>query len=86
MLWACDEKRGALRRKQEEHAIMMGGRNISRWLDGVRDDVKENGLSREEVCDTATWRHNNVIVHRPRVNVRIRWRGRRMIVVGEFKT
>ena len=27
-----------------------------RWLDRVRDDIKEKGLSWEEVYDRATWR------------------------------
>ena len=29
---------------------------LSRWLDSVRDDIKEKGLSGEEVYDPATWR------------------------------
>ena len=28
-----------------------------RWLDKVKDDTKENGLSADEVYDRATWRH-----------------------------
>ena len=27
-----------------------------RWLDKVRDDIKEKGLSADEVYDHATWR------------------------------
>ena len=27
-----------------------------RWLDSVRDDIKEKGLSGEELYDRATWR------------------------------
>ena len=27
-----------------------------RWLDRVRDDIKEKGLSGEEVYDRATWK------------------------------
>ena len=56
MVWACDQKRGALCRKE-------GGGNEStrkkeglRELDRVRDDVKEKGLSVEEVYDRATRR------------------------------
>ena len=32
------------------------GRCKRRWLDRVRDDIKEKGLSGEEVYDRATWR------------------------------
>ena len=32
------------------------GRPKRRWLDRVRDDIKEKGLSGEEVYDRATWR------------------------------
>ena len=32
------------------------GRNKRRWLDRVRHDIKEKGLSREEVYDRDTWR------------------------------
>ena len=27
-----------------------------RWLDKAKDDIKEKGLSADEVCDRATWR------------------------------
>ena len=30
-----------------------------RWLDRVRDDIKEKGLSGEEVNDRATWKWKN---------------------------
>ena len=33
------------------------GRPKRRWLDRVRDDIKEKGLSGEELYDHATWRH-----------------------------
>ena len=32
------------------------GRSKRRWLDKVKDDIKENGLSVDEVYDRATWR------------------------------
>ena len=39
-----------------------GGREegflTGRWLDRLRGDVKEKGLSGEEIYDRATWRHN----------------------------
>ena len=31
------------------------GRHKRRWLDKVRDDVKEKGLSADEMYDRATW-------------------------------
>ena len=33
-----------------------GGRPKRRWLDKVKDDIKEKGLSPDEVYDHATWR------------------------------
>ena len=27
-----------------------------RWLDKVKNDIKEKGLSADDVCDRATWR------------------------------
>ena len=35
---------------------MQRGRPKRRWLDKVKDDIKENGLSADEVYDHATWR------------------------------
>ena len=32
------------------------GRSKRRWLDKVKDDIREKGLSAEEVYDRATWR------------------------------
>ena len=32
------------------------GRPKRRWLDKVRDDIKEKGLSADEVYDRVTWR------------------------------
>ena len=31
------------------------GRHKRRWLDKVRDDIKEKGLSADEMYDRATW-------------------------------
>ena len=33
------------------------GRPKRRWLDRVKDDIKETELSANEVYDRATWRH-----------------------------
>ena len=38
-----------------------------RWLDKVKDDIKEKGLSADEVYDRATWRrkcHRTSILHK----------------------
>ena len=39
-----------------------------RWLDKVKDDIKEKGLSVDDVYDRATWRR----IHRPHIKVGIR--------------
>ena len=49
------------------------GRPKRRWLDKVKDDIKEKGLSADEVYDRATWRR----IHRPQIKVGIRWIRRR---------
>ena len=58
MVWACDEKRGTLRRKgaMKVQGRRKRGRPKRRWLDKVKDDIKEKGLSADEVYDRATWR------------------------------
>ena len=38
---------------QEERKI---GRPKIRWLDKVKDDIKDKGLSADDVYDRATWR------------------------------
>ena len=63
MVWACDEKRGTLyvgRRAMEMkvQGRRKRGRHKRRWLDKVKDDIKEKGLSADEVYDRATWRRN----------------------------
>ena len=45
MVWACDEKIVALRRKDGDGRRRKRGRPKSRWLDRVRDDIKEKGFS-----------------------------------------
>ena len=58
MVWACDEKRGALRRKEGDRNESTGKRERPkrRWLDKVKDDIKEKGLSADEVYARVTWR------------------------------
>ena len=58
MVWACDEKRGALRRKEGDGNESTREKEEMKayWLDRMRDDIKENGLSGEEEYDRATWR------------------------------
>ena len=54
MVWACDEKRGTLCRKEGDDNESTGekearGRPKRRWLDKVKDDIKEKGLSADGV-------------------------------------
>ena len=35
------------------------GRPKRRWLDKVKDDIKEKGLSADDVYDRATWRRSS---------------------------
>ena len=68
MVWACDEKRGALRRKEGE---MQGRRKRGRrrrgWLNSVRDDIKENGQTVQlDYMDVY------IVKHRPPIKERIR--------------
>ena len=55
VVWACDKKRGTLRRKEGDgnESRRERGRPKRRWLDRVRDDIKEKGLSVEEMYDRA---------------------------------
>ena len=57
MVWACDEKRRTLRRKEvmKLQGRRKRGRPKRRWLDEVKDDIKEKGLSADDVYDRATW-------------------------------
>ena len=66
MVGSRAEKRGALRVKEgggkkciSEKEEGMANR---RWLDRVRDAIKEKGRSSDEVYGGATWIHNYVIV------------------------
>ena len=56
MVLECDEKRGALRRKEGDGNESTGkiGRPKRRWLDKVKNDIKEKGLSADDVYDRAT--------------------------------
>ena len=60
MVWACDQKTGTIRRKGAMEMKVQGrrkrGRPKRRWLDRVRDDIKEKGLSADEVYGHATCR------------------------------
>ena len=59
MVWACDAKRGTLRRKEGDGNESTGEKveiPKRRWLDKVKDDTKDKGLSVDDVYDLATWR------------------------------
>ena len=60
MVWACYEKRGTLRRNEgddnESKGIRKRGRPKRRCLDKVKYDIKQKGLSADEVSGRATWR------------------------------
>ena len=43
-------------RRAMEMKVRREGRPKIRWLDKVKDDIKEKGLSPDDVCDRATWR------------------------------
>ena len=59
LCWACGAKGGALRRNGAMEMDVLGkrrGRPKRRWLDKVRDGIREKGLSEVEVYDRATRR------------------------------
>ena len=61
MVWACDDKRekhyvGRRVMEMKVQGRRKRGRPKRRWLDKVKDDIKEKGLSAEEVYDRAAWR------------------------------
>ena len=58
VVWACDEKRGALCTNEGDENKMgrKRGRPKRRWLDKVKDDIKEKGLSADDMYDRAMWR------------------------------
>ena len=49
----CSTRRDHVERKLEEWRRAMEERG---WLDKVKDDIKEKGLSADDVYDRATWR------------------------------
>ena len=53
MVRACDEKRGTLRIGRRVMVMKVQGEGK---LDKVKDAIKENGLSADDVYDRATWR------------------------------
>ena len=58
MVWAYVMRReahyvGRRRMEMKVHGIMKRGRPKRRWLDKVKDDIKEKGLSAKEVHDSA---------------------------------
>ena len=59
MVWTYD-KRGALRRKEgdgnESTREKKRERPRRRWLDKVKDDIKEKGLSGDEVYGCTIWK------------------------------
>ena len=61
-VWACDEKRRALHRKEGDENLSTREKEESPWrsqrwwLDRARDDIKEKRQSAEEVYDRATRR------------------------------
>ena len=60
MVWSCDEKRGTLRRREGDGNESTGEKEerktYKRWLDKVKNDIKDKGLSADGVSDRATWR------------------------------
>ena len=67
MVWACDEKSPLFSDEKsplfssycdgnESTVGSKRGRPKRRWLDKVQDDIKEKGLSADELYDRATWR------------------------------
>ena len=58
MVWVCGEKRGHYVGRRAMEMKVQGrrkrGRPMRRWLDKVKDDIKEKGLSADDVSDCAT--------------------------------
>ena len=59
------------------HGRRKRGRPKRRWLDKVKDDIKEKGLSADDVIRPC-YMEAYVIVHRPHIKVGIRLRRRRV--------
>ena len=82
VVWACDEKCWALCMKERGGGWVMEmkvqgrrkrGRPKRRWLDKVKDDIKEKGLSADEVYDRGTWKRMSSYIY-PTLKIGIRWR------------
>ena len=56
MVRACDEKRGTLRRKEGDGNESTGEKEERKMVGQIKDDIKEQGLSADDVYDRATWR------------------------------
>ena len=61
MVRACDAKRGTLYVGTTAMVMKVQGRRKRgrpkrRWLNKVKDDINEKGLSADDVYDRATWR------------------------------
>ena len=61
MVRACDAKRGTHYVGRRAMVMEVQGRRKRgspkrRWLDKVKEDIKEKGLSADNVYDRATWR------------------------------
>ena len=57
MVWSCEKHyvgRRAMEMKVQGRRKI--GRTKRRWLDKLKDDIKEKGLSADDVYDCATWR------------------------------
>ena len=60
MVWACFEKRRRIRREESigdgGAGEKMRGRPKRRWMDNIRNDLSERGLSEEDAQDRSRWR------------------------------
>ena len=45
------------------HGRKKRGRPKRRWLDKVEDDIKEKGLSADDVYNGASWRHMSSYIY-----------------------
>ena len=71
-VWACDAKITALCGKKDDGNGSKTKKEETKpkkiLYDSMRDDIKEKGLSGEDVYDRATWR-GYIVVHRPHMKV-----------------
>ena len=56
--------------EMEVHGRRKRGRPKKRWLNKVKDDIKEKGMSADEVYDRSTWRRMSSYID-PHIKVRI---------------